>query len=139
MVKPLGGGDDDIVGSGRLHPADRPLRVAEFDAVFARGLHGFHRAAPGLLRLILDGEVEEDLTDLIARETECCSFFTFTTRRADDRLIVDVEVPPDQEPVLDALALAYRSYGCPSHGVVATCRSGSRRSPNWRSLPRRPT
>lgn len=86
-----------------LPTAERPLRVAESDTVFARGLLDFHRHAPGLLRLVLACEVERDLNDLIARETKCCSFFTFTTRREGERLTVDIEVPPDQETVLDAL------------------------------------
>ena len=43
--------------------------------------------------------------DLTARESECCSFFTFTfDRRPADALALDVEVPAAHVDVLDALA-----------------------------------
>lgn len=42
--------------------------------------------------------------DLTGRETQCCSFFTFTFERAGDRLWLEAQVPPAQVPVLDALA-----------------------------------
>lgn len=90
-----------------LPTAEQPLRVAEFDALFAAALRGVDRLAPTRLRLILDGgaEVEAGARDLVARETECCSFFTFTVERVDDgRLHLDVEVPPARLEVLDALA-----------------------------------
>jgi hypothetical protein len=42
--------------------------------------------------------------DLTGRETECCSFFTFTFAPAGGALQLDVEVPAGYAAVLDALA-----------------------------------
>jgi hypothetical protein len=86
-----------------LPTRERPLRVAEFDAAFARGLRVHHRDGPCLLRLTLDASVEREMADLIERESACCSFFTFSLRSEDDRLLLDIAVPPGREDVLDAL------------------------------------
>lgn len=90
-----------------LPTAERPLRVAEFDELFATALRAVGRVGPTHLRLVLDGvgEVETTIRDLLARETACCSFFTFTlTRTGDDRLQLDVQVPAQYTEVLDGLA-----------------------------------
>jgi len=46
--------------------------------------------------------------DLTARETACCSFFTFTitpqTPADGEAMVLDVEVPPSYADVLDSLA-----------------------------------
>ena len=86
-----------------LPARERPLRVAEFDAVFARGLRTHHRDGPHLLRLALDASVEPELTDLIERESACCSFFTFSLSREDGGLLLDIGVPSGREAILDAL------------------------------------
>jgi len=71
-----------------LPTVERPLRRAEFDAV-----------APARPRMRLTGPsgLSATVRDQTARETECCSFFTFTVtpEPADDgeMLILDVEVP----------------------------------------------
>jgi hypothetical protein len=84
-----------------------PLRLAEFDQLFADSVRGLGRLGPERLRLYLDGaeQVEATVRDLIARETQCCSFFTFTVERPEpDSLTLDVLVPTAHIPVLDALA-----------------------------------
>ncbi|GAA2865742.1 hypothetical protein GCM10010517_25150 [Streptosporangium fragile] len=90
-----------------LPTEERPLRVAEFDALFASALRGLERVAPTHLRLVLDGgaQVEETTRDLTARETGCCSFFTFTLTPGGERLSLDVEVPEAHTEVLDGLAV----------------------------------
>ncbi len=91
-----------------LPTAEQPLRAAEFDELFATALSGMDRVAPTRLRLLLGGAtavMEAGLRDLVARETECCSFFAFTIERVDgDRLHLDVEVPAERIDVLDAIA-----------------------------------
>lgn len=88
-----------------LPSRERPLRVAEFEALFARALRSWERPTAGLLRLFLKAGCEPELRDLTARETACCSFFTFAVRRAaNDILTLDISVPTAQEPVLDALS-----------------------------------
>ena len=86
-----------------LPSAQRPLRVAEFDVLFATALPRVDRPAPNRLRLTLAGARRAVVEDLIARETACCSFFTFTLE-GHDELVVGVEVPAAQIAVLDALA-----------------------------------
>lgn len=88
-----------------LPTAEQPLRMAEFDALFVAALRGLDRPARTRLRLILDGLAEEQVRDLVARESVCCSFFTFTVGPgAAGRLHLDVEVPPARVGVLDAVA-----------------------------------
>src|SRR5215471_11066558 len=87
-----------------LPTAERPVRVAEFDELFASALHGQQRLAPTRLRWRLDPAAEPAIRDLAGRETECCSFFSFTVTPAGEAVQVDVEVPAAQAGVLDALA-----------------------------------
>ena len=87
-----------------LPTVQRPVRLAEFDDLFAGALREQHRLSPTELRWRLDAAAEPTVRDLTARETECCSFFTFTVRPAADDLLVDVLVPAAYADVLDALA-----------------------------------
>jgi hypothetical protein len=100
-----------------LPTADQPLRVAEFDDLFATALRGIESSdASGRARLVLAGG--EDLAGrvqrLAAAETACCSFFTFTftftplaTDEADAAggtvLVLDIEGPVARADVLAAL------------------------------------
>lgn len=87
-----------------LPTAQRPLRVAEFDQLFADHLRGARRLDPGTLELVLAAESREIVADLTARENDCCSFFEFTlstTSSGDLRL--RIAVPPAQIAVLDGL------------------------------------
>lgn len=83
-----------------------PLRVAEFDALFAGSLRATRRLEPTLLRMVLgDGDaVEATARDLAARETGCCSFFDFTVSRDGAATVLDVRVPAAHTVVLDGLA-----------------------------------
>lgn len=83
---------------------DQPLRLREFDDLFATSLRGLSRVSPTVLRWSLDPVAEQAARDLTTRETECCSFFNFGFSSPGDVLIVDVEVPAAQVAVLDALA-----------------------------------
>jgi hypothetical protein len=90
-----------------LPTAERPLRVAEFDQLFADSVRRLDRLGPDHLRLQLDGaeQVEATARDLTARETLCCSFFTFAIDRPTAQsLTLDVRVPASRIAVLDALA-----------------------------------
>ncbi|MFC7650107.1 hypothetical protein ACFQX6_64565 [Streptosporangium lutulentum] len=90
-----------------LPTGERPLRVAEFDDLFASALRGLERVGPTHLRLILESgaHVEETARDLTARETGCCSFFAFTLTPGGDGLILDIEVPAVHTKVLDGLVV----------------------------------
>ena len=87
-----------------LPTVERPLRLAEFDDLFAAALRGQRRISPTVLRWRLDPAAEATARDLAGRESLCCSFFSFTFVPDGDWLHLDVRVPPAQVAVLDALA-----------------------------------
>lgn len=85
---------------------ERPLRLAEFDALFAANVDRVERTEGGGVRLHLrgtDGLVGR-VRDLAEHETACCSFFTFTVDGTDQDLTLDGAVPPARQRILDALA-----------------------------------
>lgn len=93
-----------------LPTQEQPLRVAEFDALFAASLTGVQRPEPTRARLLLAADAEPEARDLAARETGCCSFFTVSFDQADAAagtgsgvVSMDVGVPAAQVAVLDAL------------------------------------
>lgn len=89
-----------------LPTAEQPLRQAEFDALFTAAVRDGERLGRRHLRVTLAGDaaVEASVRDLAARETQCCSFFTFTiTTPSHDRIQLDIEVPAGSVDVLDAL------------------------------------
>ncbi|GAB2644985.1 hypothetical protein [Kribbella swartbergensis] len=90
-----------------LPTAEQPLRVAEFDALFAEHLKSAERIDPTTLDLTLAAEAEAGTADLTARETACCSFFTFDLTPDDDQLRLRITVPPQHVAVLDALSARY--------------------------------
>jgi hypothetical protein len=91
-----------------LPTVDQPLRLAEFDDLFATALRDQRRLSPTVLRWRLDPAAEPVARDLTARESSCCSFFTFTFAAASEgeheAVNLDVQVPAAQIAVLDALA-----------------------------------
>jgi len=88
-----------------LPTAEQPLRVAEFDELFASSLVRAERTAPHRLRLVLAGSAEAVARDLAVRETACCSFFEFTFQPVDGgELAMDVTVPDAYAAVLDSVA-----------------------------------
>jgi hypothetical protein len=95
-----------------LPTAERPLRVAEFDTLFA-AVRSLERPDPTRLRLILaDAPGRAELVrDLAARESACCSFFTFRLT-AGDPLRLDISVPPAHVAVLAALATRAAATTC---------------------------
>ncbi|WP_329191852.1 MULTISPECIES: hypothetical protein [unclassified Streptomyces] len=96
-----------------LPTEERPLRVAEWDALFAEQLTSLSRPQPLHLRLDLAGGegVEDRVRDLVARESGCCSFFTFTTTPGQDLIRLDICVDQVHEPALDSLAARAAAAG----------------------------
>ncbi|GLX96735.1 hypothetical protein [Herbidospora sp. NBRC 101105] len=98
--------DEEWVPSACTLPtAERPLRLAEFDGLFAEAVQSVTRPDETRLRLdlVFSPENAARTADLAARENGCCSFFTFTLTVAGGRLALEVAVPPEQAEVLDAL------------------------------------
>ncbi|MEV7804174.1 hypothetical protein AB0O28_14610 [Microbispora sp. NPDC088329] len=88
-----------------LPTAERPLRVAEFDALFAEAVRGLSRPERTRLHLELVSGPDNAAraAGLTARETGCCSFFSFTLSIARGGVALEVAVPPERTEVLDAL------------------------------------
>ena len=89
-----------------LPTAERPLRLAEFDELFATALRSIERRGETRARLTLagDGSLAERTRRLADAESSCCSFFTFAvTARGKGQVAFDVEVPPAYTDVLAGL------------------------------------
>ena len=87
-----------------LPVAEQPVRVAEFGELFASGVVAVQRVEPTHLRLILVGEVEASVRDIVAREQACCSFFDFVITPDGNRVVLDIGVPENRTDLLAALA-----------------------------------
>ncbi|MGW4248272.1 hypothetical protein [Nocardia sp. NPDC004722] len=92
-----------------LPTADQPLRVAEFDRFFAEAVRGVERPDRTRLELIIDTGAESRGRELAARETECCSFFTFSFEGTGDGSMMCIDVPAAYVEVLDALEVRLRT------------------------------
>ncbi|WP_330231011.1 hypothetical protein OHA40_00070 [Nocardia sp. NBC_00508] len=88
-----------------LPTAEQPVRVAEFDRFFAESVQRTHRPTRTRLDLLLAAGAEPAARDLAARESSCCSFFTFAFDTADAGTVLHIEVPDSQVDVLDAFAV----------------------------------
>jgi hypothetical protein len=95
-----------VPSSCTLPTADRPLRAAEFDRLFAASLRAVDVGDRTSLRLLFtDGPgVHETVTDLTERESRCCSFFAFRTSRTPRGVVLEVDVTDAHADVLRALA-----------------------------------
>jgi hypothetical protein len=87
-----------------LPTVQRPGRLAEFDDLFATALRGQERLSPTVLRWLLDPAAESVARDLTGRESQCCSFFTFTFSHRDGTLQLDIHTPSSRTSILDGLA-----------------------------------
>lgn len=85
--------------------AERTLRLAEFDALFAAAVRSVERRGNDVrMRLVGEEGLAGQVRDLTERETSCCSFFTFAVAGTDDDLTLDISVPAARQEILDALA-----------------------------------
>ncbi len=100
----------DIPDACTLPTAEQPLRLAEFDALFATAVRSVEPLGPTHTRMRLTGPagLAATVRDLTARETACCSFFTFTVTPEPagdgEALTLDIQVPAAYADVLASLA-----------------------------------
>ena len=118
----MGTSEFDLAGSWvpqacTLPTAERPVRVADFDRLFTDAVRAADRQSATRLALELEPtpEVASRTAGLVARETACCSFFTFILVATGGALRLEVSVPDTHVDVLDALTA--RASG--SEGVRA--------------------
>lgn len=96
--------EDWVPESCTLPTVERPVRIAEFDTLFSHALQAAWQPEPTRLRLTLDPGWEDAARHLAERESQCCSFFTFAFSRDPGKLYMDIAVPADRQPVLNAMA-----------------------------------
>ncbi|MBO3742673.1 hypothetical protein [Actinoplanes flavus] len=105
----------DVPDACTLPTAERPLRLAEFDDLFATAVRRVDPIGATHARLHLTGPdgLADRVRDLAARETGCCSFFTFTTTGAPaadgEAVVLDIEVPAAHADVLASLTQRARA------------------------------
>jgi hypothetical protein len=86
-----------------LPTAEQPIRVAEFDELFTNQVVSATRRSPTQLVLQLRPGCADTVRDLTERESQCCSFFTFTVRDEPDAVVLDIVVPAAYQDVLDGM------------------------------------
>ncbi|MEV4206634.1 hypothetical protein [Nocardia salmonicida] len=91
---------DWVPSSCTLPTVEQPVRVAEFDNFFATSVRKTARPTNTRLDLVLADGAEPVGRELAARESGCCSFFTFTFDGTP--VVMHVEVPARYVEVLDA-------------------------------------
>ena len=88
-----------------LPTVEQPLRVAEFDELFATAVRPAERLDSTELQVHLPAGEETVATaqDLVSREAGCCSFFSFEVRASAAGTELGLQVPASQTAVLDAM------------------------------------
>ena len=98
--------DEWVPAACTLPTAEQPLRRAEFDDLFAEDVLSVNQPSPLEVTFELrpDAEVAARAAALAARETGCCSFFTFGLTITDGTVSMTVSTEPAHETVLAALS-----------------------------------
>jgi MerR family copper efflux transcriptional regulator len=94
---------DRLTGAAcTLDPALLPERLREWRELRDRA--GAIESIPGGVRLVLPtDEPVGAVADLVARESECCAFYTFTLRVEGATRELKISAGPGGEPALRAL------------------------------------
>jgi hypothetical protein len=101
-----GGLEWATVDACTLPTGERPLRLAEFDDLFATILQSIERSDNAHARLLLAGDeaLVERTQRLAQAENSGCSLFTFAVSALEGGLVAfDVEAPPAYADVLAGL------------------------------------
>jgi hypothetical protein len=93
-----------------LPTAAQPMRLIEWDELFHRQVDAPNLIGPHRVEFTFASAegLYAEVSDLIARESECCSFFDFVLERRaeyagnEDRLVLQVGVPASRDHVLRA-------------------------------------
>jgi hypothetical protein len=96
-----------------LPTREKPLRVAEFDQLFSNHLVAIQPQGAFSIRMILHPNNDSSrstllgtVQDLVHRESQCCSFFTFyvsSLGQEVDGVALEIGVPSEQLDVLAAI------------------------------------
>lgn len=76
-------------------------RNVEFAEVVERGLRDRKRTADGV-RLTFDRKegLDDDLRELVRRESECCAFFSFDVDVTEGVIVLEVTAPTEKDEAL---------------------------------------
>jgi hypothetical protein len=112
------GGADELgcapVEACTLPTAERPVRLAEIDSLFATTFRAVEREGDTHARLLLvgDASLPGRVQAFADAESACCSFFTFEVSTADSGLVsFDIDVPLAYAAVLDGLVARAEAAG----------------------------
>jgi hypothetical protein len=94
-----------------LPTAAQPMRLMEFDELFRRQVRPPRWIGPHRVEFIFANAegLSAEVSDLVARESECCSFFDFAIDQhtepalQEDHLVLRIGVPATRAKVLQAL------------------------------------
>ena len=113
-----------------LPTTDQPLRIQQFDQLFADAVTAVERIAPSTARFTLRPEphLAARAAELSSRETSCCSFFTIALTFTQGAVNLHITVPATNVAILDALTDRARMIS--SHGTDASTDEGSTNSPS---------
>jgi hypothetical protein len=85
-----------------------PARLAEISALGRDALISFrHDERTAELRFRKDLSVEGRLNAIVAAESACCSFLTFTVVPGDQHYTLRIEAPAGGESAIDTLVSAF--------------------------------
>lgn len=95
-----------ITSTCTLSSAERLTRAADFDRLFTDVVLGVEHLEDATVRLALraDAPTASRAAELAARETACCSFFSFVLTAKAGSLILEVSVPDEHLPTLNTIA-----------------------------------
>lgn len=90
-----------------IDAGEMPARIADVEA-FGRGafLSGETGSDAATLLFAHSEENERRLTEIVAAESTCCAFLTFSQSREDGTLVLRINAPEGGEAMLRTLAAA---------------------------------
>ena len=91
-----------------LPTVERPLRLAEFDSVFALATSVEYDGRTARLHLSGLPALREAVVDLTNRESQCCSFFAFTVDGTESEVDLTIAAPVQHEEIVAALVARAR-------------------------------
>ena len=87
-----------------LETNDLRTRVDEWAEMLARAASREMTDTGARVAFARDAALAAELADLMAREVDCCSFFTFTLTVSHDEIVLGVSAPEEAKDLVRAFA-----------------------------------
>jgi hypothetical protein len=96
---------DDLMATSActLPTVERPLRLAEFDALFSLATSVEYDGSTARLHFSGPPTLRDEVVELTARESQCCSFFAFSVEGTDSEVDLGIGASTEHEPLVAAL------------------------------------